>query len=106
MREFGLWDADAGIAATFPDIEELAARCRFRDCTHDREPGCAVIANADRGLLPAERLASYRNLTAEQARTSERVGAGHADDKRRWKGIRKDARARRRLHRDLSLKDE
>jgi ribosome biogenesis GTPase len=106
MRELGLWEAEAGIAATFPDVEELAARCRFRDCAHDREPGCAVVAAAEDGLLPAERLASYRRLTGELAETSARVRDGHEDSKKRWKGIAKDARARRRLHRNLSLKDD
>ena len=44
MRELGLWDADAGVAATFADIEALAAACRFKDCAHGTEPGCAVQA--------------------------------------------------------------
>jgi len=106
MREIGLWEAEAGIAATFPDVEELSGRCRFRDCAHDREPGCAVVAAAESGLLPIERLASYRRLTDELAQTGARARADRDDSERRRKGIAKDARARRRLHRNLSLKDD
>src|SRR5699024_2466354 len=47
VRGLGLWEADAGIGAAFADVEELAARCRFRDCRHADEPGCAVRAAVD-----------------------------------------------------------
>ena len=60
MRELGLWDAEEGMAATFADLEELAQKCRFRDCRHDREPGCAV-----RGVLDDARLADWRKLNSE-----------------------------------------
>lgn len=63
MRELGLESAD--LARTFADIDELAARCRFRDCTHDGEPGCAVEEAIRDGLLEPERLASYRKLKKE-----------------------------------------
>jgi ribosome biogenesis GTPase len=62
MRELGLWDAEEGMAATFADLEELAQKCRFRDCRHDREPGCAV-----RGVLDDARLADWRKLHSELA---------------------------------------
>ncbi len=65
MRAIGLWDAEEGIEAAFPDVERLAAECRFRDCRHEREPGCAVVDAVDRGELPARRLESYRRLRAE-----------------------------------------
>jgi ribosome biogenesis GTPase len=67
MRELQLWDAAGGISDTFGDIEDLAEACRFRDCTHSREPGCAVLAAADAGTLDAERLESYHKLQREQA---------------------------------------
>jgi len=67
MRELGLWDADAGLAATFADIEALAERCRFSDCRHEREPGCAVQAAVADGDLDEGRLASFRKLQRELA---------------------------------------
>lgn len=67
LREFRLWALDEGLAQTFPEIHELAASCRFRDCRHESEPGCAVLAAAAAGTLDAERLASYRKLLAEAA---------------------------------------
>jgi ribosome biogenesis GTPase len=78
MRGIALWDAGDGIASAFPDIEELAARCRFRDCTHVSEPGCAVIAAVEAGLLPARRLESYRLLQAELTELS------HRQDQKAW----------------------
>lgn len=91
VRGLGLWDADTGIEATFPDIEEIALSCRFGDCKHDKEPGCAVRAAFERGDLSPERLESYRTLCRENedmkarreeaARIKERTG-----HPRRWKG--------------------
>lgn len=72
VRGLGLWDADEGIGAAFNDIERLAQECRFRDCRHDKEPGCAVRAAVESGILNAERLASYLSLQAELAETSRR----------------------------------
>jgi ribosome biogenesis GTPase / thiamine phosphate phosphatase len=67
MRAVGLWDGDggAGLEQTFADVEELAADCRFSDCQHDGEPGCAVAAAIEAGTLPAERLESYAKLLRE-----------------------------------------
>jgi ribosome biogenesis GTPase len=65
MRELGLWDAGAGLAEAFGEIAALAGACRFRDCTHEQEPGCAVVAAAAAGRLAPDRLASYRKLQAE-----------------------------------------
>lgn len=67
MRELQLWDSEQGIAETFPDIEALAADCRFRDCRHDREPGCAVKAAVESGQLDRGRYESFLKLQAEQA---------------------------------------
>lgn len=67
MRELQLWDADEALAEAYADIGELALRCRFTSCLHEDEPGCAVRAAVEAGTLPAERLASYRKLKAEQA---------------------------------------
>ncbi len=67
LRELQLWDGAGGMDATFDDIEVLGAGCRFRDCRHDAEPGCAVKAAADAGQLDASRLESYRELHKERA---------------------------------------
>ena len=65
MRELALWDTDT-VADTFGDIALLAEGCRFRDCRHETEPGCAVKTAADSGVLDPERLESYRKLRREQ----------------------------------------
>jgi ribosome biogenesis GTPase len=65
MRELQLWIADEGLGSAFDDITELAAGCRFNDCTHEKEPGCAVKQALTEGSLPKERLTSYRKLQAE-----------------------------------------
>lgn len=67
MREFGMWDNQEGIDRTFSDIEELAEQCRFRNCTHLGEPGCAVQRALKQGKLTIERWQSYRKLKAESA---------------------------------------
>jgi len=65
MRALALWESRAGMALAFPDIEALAADCRFADCSHDAEPGCAVRAAVAADDLPARRLESYRTLRGE-----------------------------------------
>lgn len=72
VRGLGLWDADEGIGAAFSDIEELAMQCRFRDCLHTNEPGCAVRAAVQSGDLSADRLASYVRLREESQQVKER----------------------------------
>lgn len=72
VRGLGLWESEDGIAAAFPDIAELAAACRFRDCKHENEPGCAVIDAVESGAIPQERLDSYRSLMAENQAQHQR----------------------------------
>lgn len=67
MREFGLWLADEGVGETFPDIDALAAACRFSDCAHESEPGCAVNQAVEEGRLAPERLESYFKLMRNDA---------------------------------------
>lgn len=67
MRELGLWDAEAGLTAAFADVADLAADCRFADCRHEGEPGCAVQAALDEGRLAPDRLASFGKLQRELA---------------------------------------
>lgn len=65
MRELGMWDNDTGIERTFADIEELAAQCKFRNCTHTSEPGCAIRRALELGELQTDRWQSYQKLKAE-----------------------------------------
>ncbi|WP_237322038.1 ribosome small subunit-dependent GTPase A [Streptomyces sp. JJ36] len=75
LRGVGLWDAEDGVGRAFADIEALAARCRFPDCAHRAEPGCAVLAAVADGELPARRLESHRKLLRENARLAARTDA-------------------------------
>ncbi|MEU2086065.1 ribosome small subunit-dependent GTPase A [Streptomyces albus] len=75
LRGVGLWDAEDGLGHTFAEIEELAADCRFADCAHVAEPGCAVLAAVESGTLPERRLDSYRKLLRENARLAARTDA-------------------------------
>jgi ribosome biogenesis GTPase / thiamine phosphate phosphatase len=68
LREIQLWDADDGIQEAFADVDELAGECRFNDCSHTREPGCAVQAAIADGRLPRERFESYGQLQRELQR--------------------------------------
>ena len=67
MRELGMWDAASGVEQTFADIEALAARCRFRDCSHTGEPGCAVCEALRSGELDDSRWRSYQKLKSENS---------------------------------------
>ena len=89
VRGLGLWEADAGIGAAFADVEELAARCRFRDCRHADEPGCAVRAAVDAGELSAERFASYQALKRETNELRDR-----REEARRMRGEKVSDRAK------------
>jgi ribosome biogenesis GTPase / thiamine phosphate phosphatase len=75
MRALALWDAEEGMASAFPDIEELSLRCRFADCTHSQEPGCAVRAAVEAGELAERRLDSYLRLRVELERLATQQDA-------------------------------
>lgn len=93
LRGVGLWDAESGVGQVFSEIEELAAGCRFHDCAHLREPGCAVLAAVDAGDLPERRLESYRKLLRENQRIVAKTDARlRAEIRRDWK--RKGAEGR------------
>ena len=87
MREFQLADTVSGVGAVFADIEDLARSCRFRDCRHGAEPGCAIREALQAGRLDPERLQRYLKLIAEAAASSEvvsqRQGRGRAVKKDR-----------------------
>jgi ribosome biogenesis GTPase len=65
LRELEPWQGPEALDQAFPDIAGLAARCRFRDCRHQREPDCAVRAAVASGDLPAERLGAWHKLAGE-----------------------------------------
>ena len=95
MRELQLWDASDGLQGSFQDIEALAAQCRFRDCGHDSEPGCAVRAAADSGELEPERLASFEKLQRELLYLERKVDQRLAhEETRKWKIQHKAMRKR------------
>ncbi|GHB82912.1 putative ribosome biogenesis GTPase RsgA [Streptomyces cirratus] len=88
LRGVGLWDAEAGVGQVFSEIEDHAADCRFHDCAHVAEPGCAVLAAVESGALAQRRLESYRKLLRENQRIVAKT----------------DARLRSELRRDWRLK--
>jgi ribosome biogenesis GTPase len=95
VRRVGLYDVDEGLARAFSDIEALAAECRFSDCAHDAEPGCAVLAAVETGALPERRLTGWRKLRREAAWIASRTDARlRAERKRTWKLAHTQARGR------------
>ncbi|MZE81700.1 ribosome small subunit-dependent GTPase A [Streptomyces xinghaiensis] len=86
LRGVGLWDAEDGVARVFAEIEELAGDCRFHDCAHTAEPGCAVLAALEDGTLQERRLDSYRKLIRENEWIASRTDARLRAERRRvWK---------------------
>jgi ribosome biogenesis GTPase len=95
MRELQLWAGEESLDGTFEDVTALAVDCRFADCAHDREPGCAVQAALAAGSLPVERWESYRKLQRElrslEIRRSKRL---RSEERRRWRAVHKSMRKR------------
>jgi len=98
MRELQLWASQDSVEATFEEIAEIAAGCRYRDCTHSGEKGCAVAAAVADGVVSEDRMGSYRKLRAE-AKHHEAMTDKFAalELKRKWKVIHKAAK---KLYRD------
>ncbi|MFF3379351.1 ribosome small subunit-dependent GTPase A [Streptomyces sp. NPDC002680] len=94
LRGVGLWDAGTGVGQVFAEIEELAVGCRFQDCAHTAEPGCAVLEAVDSGVLGQRRLDSYRKLLRENqyivAKTDARL---RAEIRKDWKKKGAEGRA-------------
>lgn len=98
MRELGLWEADSGVASTFPDIEELAAACRFNDCRHSSEPGCAVQAALASGRLDASRWNSFIKLQRELAFQERKTNpVARAEERKMWLRRHKNYRAEKKF---------
>jgi ribosome biogenesis GTPase len=93
MRELQLWESQTGLADTFGDIDQIATHCRFSDCRHAGEPGCAVLEAVRRGQLAEDRLHSYQKLQRELAHLERKQDArAQLEEKHRIKSIMKAAR--------------
>ena len=88
MRGLGVADVSYGIDATFAEISELVDQCKFRDCKHEAEPGCAVIAAIERGEVDPERLKRYRKLKREDMIATETVAEAHARQRKFGKKVK------------------
>lgn len=98
MRELQLWVADEGLEQAFGDVTELFERCRFADCRHESEPGCAVKAALADGTLAPERWESYLQLQAELEHLERRLDKRAASEARRqWRSLSRTARETRRM---------
>ncbi|WP_082692986.1 ribosome small subunit-dependent GTPase A [Bacillus sp. FJAT-29814] len=96
MRELQLWESPDGLSETFSEIEELASSCKYRDCGHHDEPGCAVIGAIREGQLSPERLTSYHKLQKELAYLERKSDKrAQTEEKRRWKNITKQVRSKK-----------
>jgi len=90
LREIQLWGDISGLSSTFQDIEDLAEECRFQNCRHESEPGCAVKDAIEKGKLPQERLDSYHKLQKELQYQSSRENYWELEARRKkWKTISK-----------------
>lgn len=88
MRELQVTDAGSGVAGVFADLHTLAAQCRFNDCRHETEPGCAVMAAVENGAVDGARLARWRKLAAEERFNSASLAERKSKDKALGKAIR------------------
>ena len=89
MRELALWDPD-GVEQSFPEIDELVTTCRFGNCRHSGEPGCAIAAALASGALEPERFQAWQTLEREALHQLRRVDASaRAEERRKWKLISK-----------------
>jgi ribosome biogenesis GTPase / thiamine phosphate phosphatase len=100
MRELGLWGSDdhSGMGAAFDDIAEIVAQCRFGDCQHTTEPGCAIRSALESGSLQEDRLQSYRKLQRELAYVERQ------HDKRLESEERKKWAARSKAHKQSPMR--
>lgn len=94
LRELQLWgESSGGLGEAFQDVTDLAATCRFADCAHETEPGCAVRAAIDSGTLPPDRLESYRKLQRELARLERRRDSrAQSLERKKWRTFSKQQR--------------
>ena len=101
VRALGLLAEGSGVETTFADVEDLASQCRFRDCTHRSEPGCAVRAAIDESAMPESRLEAYLRFVDEQ-----QVAADRAEERERQADARREAASVQRAREAASEVDE
>lgn len=94
MRTMGMWEVTMGMGETFQDVESLIAQCRFSDCTHKREPGCAVREAIESGRLEEGRLARYRQLMRENEYAAKRE---RSKEKQAMQKMKKKSRVRQKV---------
>lgn len=94
MRELQLTDAASGIDSVFADLQELASQCRFKDCQHQSEPGCAVLEAIELGNIEEARLARWRKLKAEEAFNNASLSERRSRDKEFGKMVRRIKKAK------------
>jgi ribosome biogenesis GTPase len=96
MRELGMWDVEEGLGEAFSDIEELFTECRFSDCTHQGEPGCAIQSAITAGILERARWKNYLNLKGE-ARFTEDKSSYLREKRDFFKKLEKSNRAKQKV---------
>jgi ribosome biogenesis GTPase len=95
MRTVIMWEGEEGLATTFQDIEEIATRCKFRDCGHGEEPGCAVQEAIETGELDAGRFRNYRKVGREILHEAKKTDVRlRIEENRKWRRIHLEARRR------------
>ncbi len=82
MRELGMWDVSVGLGESFGDVEDFFGQCKFTNCRHESEPGCAVKAAIESGQLPLQRWQAYQKLKGEAKYTDDK--AAYMQSKRAW----------------------
>jgi ribosome biogenesis GTPase len=98
LRELQLWETDGGLDKAFADVAELVTQCRFSDCAHDTEPGCAVKEALADGSLPAERWESYLKLQRELAHLERKLDPKlQAEERKKWAARTKAYRKRNKI---------
>ena len=98
LRELQLWETDGGLEKAFADVAELLNQCRFSDCAHDTEPGCAIRAALEDGSLPQERWDSYLKLERELAHLDRKLDPKlRAEERKKWAAISKSNKKRKQI---------
>ncbi|GLB61183.1 hypothetical protein NCCP133_33130 [Cytobacillus sp. NCCP-133] len=96
MRELQLWESESALRERFSDIETAAEFCKFRNCTHEEEPGCAVIRKIEKGTLSQERFNSYKKLLRELAYLDRKQDKrAQSEERKRWKKISASVKTKR-----------
>ena len=99
MRELQLWDASEGVDEVFADLDELAKKCKFGDCTHNSEPNCAIQMAINSGIVEVERLNSWKKLQREAIYQENRNNKQkQLQEKQKWKSLTKAVRVRNKMN--------